>query len=443
MTVISDSYTRRLGFFRLRHRMEKSKAVVGLQWGDEGKARVIDYLTERSDYVVRFQGGSNAGHTVVAEGRKFIFHLIPSGMLHRRVHCLIGPGVVLDPWGFREEVEKLEKDMPDIRSRLVVSSGCHLVLPYHRRLDALYESLKGDQKLGTTGRGIGPCYADRSLRHGIRLATLFHAEHLRSRLETILPIQNAILTRVGDGEPIDLEELYTSLLKIADWIRPMAGDVPNIISKNLKTGKRFLFEGAQSVMLDIDYGTYPYVTSSNSSLTGLYAGCGLHPGLIDEVWGVSKVYCTRVGEGPFPTELHGAEGEKMRELGGEYGATTGRPRRCGWLDLPALRYAIETSGITAIALTKMDVLNGYDTIRVCTGYRDCSHRVYHADPLAVASIDPVYTDLLGWKCDLAHVEKISDLPAKARKLIDLVESSLDIPVKLITVGASREQTILP
>lgn len=422
--------------------MGQSVAVVGLQWGDEGKARVIDFLTEHSDYVVRFQGGANAGHTVVANGEKHVFHLIPSGVLHEGVNCLIGPGVVLDPWSFKEEVEHIKGTIADIEKRIVISSGCHLVMPYHRALDGVYESLKGDAKLGTTGRGIGPCYSDRALRHGIRVATLMDPESLRGQLETVLPIQNAILTKVGGVEAIDLEQLLSDLHEIGEWIRPFVGDVPDTINSGIDRGRSVLFEGAQSVMLDIDYGTYPFVTSSNSSMTGLFAGCGVNPSKVQETWGVTKAYCTRVGEGPFPTELLGEDGEELRTKGGEFGATTGRPRRCGWIDIPALRYAIESSAITCLAVTKLDVLTGYENIQVCTGYKGASHRIYHMAPHRIGEVEPIYETLPGWTEDLGDVRRFEDLPANAQALIRKIESSSGVPVKLITTGASREQSII-
>jgi adenylosuccinate synthase len=421
--------------------MGTSVAVVGLQWGDEGKARVIDFLTEHSDDVVRFQGGSNAGHTVVANGQKHVFHLIPSGILHDRVRCLIGPGVVLDPWGFKGEVDKIKASVPDIEKRIVISAGCHVVMPYHGMLDKVYESLKGDAKLGTTGRGIGPCYSDRALRNGIRVSTLLDPDALKSQLSTVLPIQNAILTKVGGLEPIELDELLGRLLEIAEWIRPFAGDVPQLINQGLDEGRSVLFEGAQSVMLDIDYGTYPYVTSSNSSLTGLFAGCGVNPARVKEAWGVTKAYCTRVGEGPFPTELFGDEGEDLRAKGHEYGATTGRPRRCGWLDIPALKYAIETSSINTLALTKLDVLSGYKTIKVCVGYEGQDHRIYHSDPLKASSLKPIYEEMPGWQEDLTAVRSMADLPKEARDYIEKVQVWTGLPIKLVTTGPSREQSI--
>lgn len=419
-----------------------SIAVVGLQWGDEGKARVIDYLTENSDLVVRFQGGSNAGHTVVANGEKHVFHLIPSGILHPRVRCLIGPGVVVDPWSFKAEVDSLEQKLGNLSGRILLSSGCHLVLPWHKEMDLIYEQLKGANKLGTTGRGIGPCYSDKALRHGIKVGTLVDPDILKSRLEALLPIQNTLLTKLGNAEPLKLETLFKDLCEIGEWITPFLGDVPQMINSALDDKKSVLFEGAQSVMLDIDYGTYPYVTSSNSSLTGLFAGCGVSTGRVQDAWGVSKAYCTRVGEGPFPTELDGAPAEQLREAGGEYGATTGRPRRCGWLDIPALRYAIETSAITTLALTKLDVLSTYPAIKICTAYENENHRVYHNSPHKVSSLKPIYEELPGWQCSLDGITNYDDLPAQAKTFIERIEELAAIKIKLITIGASREQSIL-
>ena len=421
--------------------MSSSVAVVGLQFGDEGKARVIDFLTEHSDLVVRFQGGSNAGHTVVANGKKHVFHLVPSGILHDKVRCMIGPGVVLDPWSFRGEVEEIKKTIPNLESRITISSGCHIVMPWHKLLDVVYENLKGEAKLGTTGRGIGPCYSDRALRHGIRVTQLLDETELRQRLDTILPIQNALLTKVGGLKPLVTEAVIKELLEIANWIRPFVGDVPNEINCALDRGDSVLFEGAQSVMLDIDYGTYPYVTSSNSSLTGLFAGCGVNTKRVDDAWGVTKAYCTRVGEGPFPTEMFGKEGEDLRAKGHEYGATTGRPRRCGWLDIPALRYGIESSSITSLAFTKLDVLTGYKEIKVCVGYEGQNHRVYHTAPHLVKNLKPIYEILPGWTEALTEVRRFEDLPKTAQSFIRKVEAWTSCPIKMITTGPSREQTI--
>jgi adenylosuccinate synthase len=422
--------------------MKKSAAVIGLQWGDEGKARVIDYLTEKSDFVVRFQGGSNAGHTVVANGKKHVFHLIPSGMLHDGVVCLVGHGVVLDPWAFKGEVDQLKADIPNIESRIRISPSCHLVLPWHQKLDVIYEDLKGDKKIGTTGRGVGPCYSDKALRHGIKVSTLIDPDLLNDRIDTVLPIQNAILEKVGGLDPIDREELMKSLYKIADWIRPFVDDVPNIIKGALDNDKYVLFEGAQSVMLDIDYGTYPFVTSSNSSLTGLYAGCGVNPKDVNEVWGITKAYCTRVGEGPFPSELLGEEGAELQKKGHEFGATTGRPRRCGWIDLANLKYAIETSGITHIALTKLDVLSGYKEIKICTGYKGETHRIYYTHPHSIGNVENEYLTMPGWEEDLSDLRDYDSLPQNAKNFIEKVESLIERPIKLITIGASREQSIV-
>lgn len=422
--------------------MGNSIAVVGLQWGDEGKARVIDYLTEKSDYVVRFQGGSNAGHTVVANGQKHVFHLVPSGILHPKVQCLIGPGVVVDPWSVKDEIEEIKTHIPNIEDRIKISPGCHLVLPYHRQLDLIYENLKGTGKIGTTGRGIGPCYSDKALRHGIKISTLLDPEHLNSRLQTVLPIQNALLTKIGEKEAIDFDNLYRDLCEIGEWIRPFVCDVPATIMSAIQDGKSVLFEGAQSVMLDIDYGTYPYVTSSNSSLTGLFAGCGVNPSLLQDAWGVSKAYCTRVGEGPFPTELLGEEAEELRQAGGEFGATTGRPRRCGWIDIPALKYSIEVSSITTLALTKLDVLTGYENIKICTSYKEHDHRVYHNAPNQAQHLSPVYLEMPGWKEDISGCRSFQDLPQTAQDFVKKIEELVQIPIKLITTGASREQSIL-
>ncbi len=421
--------------------MTQGVAVVGLQWGDEGKARVVDVLSEECDDAVRFQGGSNAGHTVVANGRKHVFHLVPAGILHPQVRAYIGGGVVVDPFELKKEVEEIGRNVPNVKERIKVAAGCHLVMPYHRSLDTIYENLKGDERIGTTGRGIGPCYADKALRHGIRAADLLEVSALRQRLETVLPIENALLEKIGGLPPLRFQELMDSLLSIGDWLRPLIADVPDLLRSALDSGRRVLFEGAQSVLLDVDYGTYPYVTSSNSCLTGLFAGAGVHPGRVGEVWGVTKAYCTRVGSGPFITELNGPEGERLRKDGDEYGATTGRPRRCGWLDIPAIRYAAETSAVTAVALTKIDVLGDYDVIRVCTSYRNENHRVYYNAPWRLAAIEPVYREFPGWKRGLQGVRRREDLPSQALAFLHFIEEQLRLPVKMVTFGAAREQTL--
>ncbi|HNN58042.1 MAG TPA: adenylosuccinate synthase, partial [Leptospiraceae bacterium] len=343
--------------------------VVGTQWGDEGKAKVIDYLSSKIDFIVRYQGGANAGHTVVVDGETYIFHLIPSGILYPNAVCVIGNGVVLDPEAFRDEVRALARRNIEAKERVIISDACHLVLPLHRIIDAHRENAAGEKKIGTTKRGIGICYGDKTMRIGLRAGDVLHADRLRDRLGHILEIKNYELKNLYRLPEVEFNALYEDLLAFGNEIRGMVKNTSLLLNENLAKGKTVLLEGAQGTGLDIDFGTYPYVTSSNTTTGGAIAGSGIDFRFLKTVTGISKAYVSRVGEGPFPTELFGAEVEKLRELGHEYGATTGRPRRCGWFDVELVRHAARVNGLTEIALTKIDVLSAYDTIKIGVGYK--------------------------------------------------------------------------
>lgn len=420
------------------------EAIIGAQWGDEGKGRVVDALGSRVDIFARYQGGANAGHTVIVDGTKYVFHLLPSGMLYPCKTCIIGNGVVIDPDQLLTELRELQEQGKD-RARLLISGAAHVVMPYHKLLDRAQESLRGKgRKIGTTGRGIGPAYVDKYSRCGIRVEDLLDGDILREKLEYNLEEKNLQFTKIYGGKPLPFDEVYEKALEWGKAMAPYVGDASLVINEALRDGKNVLFEGAQGTLLDIDHGTYPYVTSSSPIAAGGCVGLGVGPGAVDRVIGVVKAYCTRVGEGPFPTEDTGSVGERLRENGGEYGATTGRPRRCGWLDMVALRYAVRVNGMTSIALTKLDVLTGFDRIAVCMAYLVDGKRHDHF-PSGVSpqqKAEPQYIYLEGWKEDLMACREFSDLPAQARAYVEYIEKTAGVPVNLIGVGPGREQTIL-
>lgn len=420
------------------------EAIVGAQWGDEGKGRVVDSLGSRVDIFARYQGGANAGHTVIVDGTKYVFHLLPSGMLYPCKTCIIGNGVVIDPDQLLTELRELQDQGKD-RARLIISGAAHVVMPYHKLLDRAQESLRGKgRKIGTTGRGIGPAYVDKYSRCGIRVEDLLDGDILREKLEYNLEEKNLQLTKIYGGKPLSFDEVYEKSLQWGKAMGPYVGDASLVIDEALREGKNVLFEGAQGTLLDIDHGTYPYVTSSSPIAAGGCVGLGVGPGAVDRVIGVVKAYCTRVGEGPFPTEDTGPAGERLRENGGEFGATTGRPRRCGWLDMVALRYAVRVNGMGSIALTKLDVLTGFDRIAVCTAY--LADRIRHDHfPSGVSlqeKAEPQYIYMEGWKEDLTGCREYSELPAQARAYVEYIEKTVGVPVNLIGVGPGREQTIL-
>lgn len=422
----------------------RTEVILGVQWGDEGKGRVVDAIAGKCDLVVRYQGGANAGHTVIVGDEKFVFHLLPSGILHPEKTCIIGNGVVVDPEVLLEEEAGLRARGKEL-ARLILSNAAHIVMPYHKLMDQLSEaSRRKGTRIGTTGRGIGPCYADKFNRIGIRAEDLACKDALREKLTLNIKLKNEILTKIYGAEPLDFNEVFAKAREWGEKVKPWLGDCATTIACAIKSGKRVLFEGAQATLLDIDHGTYPFVTSSSPCAGGACTGAGIGPGLIDRVIGVTKAYCTRVGEGPFPTEEHGETGELLRRKGGEFGATTGRPRRCGWNDLVAVDYAVKINGINGLALTKLDVLSGFDTIKVSTAYKINSETVtaFQTNSALLLSAEPVYKEFPGWKEDISQCREFSELPKNARDYVEYIEKHAGVPVILIGVGPGRDDTIL-
>ena len=419
--------------------------IVGMQWGDEGKGKVVDLLTEYAHVVVRFQGGNNAGHTVVVGQETIILHLIPSGALYRDKTCVIGNGVVVDPQVLLQEIDELRKRGHFLDDRqLLISEDAHLIMPYHRRIDVARERMKGEGKIGTTGRGIGPAYEDKVAREGIRFGDLLDDQIFRGKLEAILSAKNHYLDACLKDQGFDLEAMFQEYRGYGQRLKKFAGNISLFIDRQIKQGRQILFEGAQGTHLDVDHGTYPFVTSSNTVAGGACTGAGVGPTRITEVIGVSKAYTTRVGGGPFPTELNDFVGEKIRERGREFGATTGRPRRCGWLDIPLLKDAIRLNGITGIALTKMDVLSEFETIRICTAYQHRGRRIEEVPShvQALKECEPVFEDHPGWKAELRNFRSFQDLPSKAQGYVRRIEELTGTEVTLVSVGEKRVETIL-
>lgn len=415
--------------------------VVGIQWGDEGKGKLVDFLTQKAHMIVRFQGGNNAGHTIVIDGEKYILHLIPSGILHKGKKCIIGNGVVIDPAVFLSEIDNLKKRGIDINDSLFISKNAHLIMPYHIAIEKEYEKGK---KIGTTGRGIGPAYTDKIARNGVRVIDLFYPEILLAKINSNLSIINFLLENLYKASPLNAEDIYNLYLKYGQEISKYVVDTEILINQGIESGNNILFEGAQGTLLDIDHGTYPFVTSSNTVTGGVCTGAGVSPLKINKILGVAKAYTTRVGEGPFPTEINGAMGECLRQKGGEYGATTGRPRRCGWLDMVALKYAIRLNGLTGLAITKLDVLDGIDKIKICIGYK-YNNTVYHDFPKEIdilQNCEPVYDEFEGWKESTAGVRDFDKLPENAKIYIREIEKILRTKVQIISTGQGREDAIL-
>lgn len=424
--------------------MARCLVVVGLQWGDEGKGKVTDLLGSRADIVVRYQGGANAGHTVVVSGRQVILHQIPSGVLTPSVQCVIGPAVVLDPQTLLQEIATLTGLGYELHpGRLAISRGANLVLPYHKALDRLRESAAGAERIGTTGRGIGPAYEDLVARRGIRTADLCNPDHLRDRLASVLPERNALIRHMG-GTPYSLDDLMDSLVPVGQTLAPYLTDTGAILSEALREGRRVLFESAQGTLLDVLHGTYPYVTSSLTTAMAAFPLSGIAMPADTRVLGIMKAYCTRVGEGPFPTEDTRDFGAHLRVRGAEFGATTGRPRRCGALDLPVLRYAIRVNGATHLALMKLDVLGGLARIPICTAYRhgDQVLDVVAPDRFTDPDLIPVFEEVPGWKEDLRGARNEADLPPAARDYLQRIEAALAVPVVLVSLGSDREDTVI-
>ncbi len=417
--------------------------VLGAQWGDEGKGKIVDFLAKDADWVVRFQGGTNAGHTILVEGKQFIMHLIPSGILHPGKKCIIGNGMVVDPPELIREMEALREEGIEVKDRLFVSGRAHVIMPYHKRLDALMERLKGGRQIGTTLRGIGPAYSDKAARWGIRMHDLLHPQRLRERMEEALKVKNLLIERFFGEEGYSLDGLFEEALSWGEILRPYICDTHSLMRKVVASGANILFEGAQGALLDIDHGTYPYVTSSNTTIGGVCTGTGVPLSIVDRVVGIAKAYTTRVGGGPFPTELRGEEGERLRRQGGEYGATTGRPRRCGWLDLVVLRYSAWMDGLTDIAVTKLDVLDGLDSVKVCVAYDIDGEKTDEMpeDLEAFSAAVPVFKTLPGWR-RTKGVTRWEDLPKSARAYLEYIEEAISLPVSIVSTGPEREETIL-
>lgn len=417
--------------------------VVGAQWGDEGKGKVVDLLGTHMDMVVRFQGGNNAGHTLVVNGKKTVLHLLPSGIMNEKADCIIGPGVVVNPFVLLSEIDTLEKEGHSC-ANVKISDRAHLLMPYHIRLDELMEQRAGAGKIGTTKNGIGPCYADKYTRIGIRVCDLKDWDVFQEKLKSVLELKNEEITKIYGGEPFDYDEMVKQFDEIRPRIVPMICDAVDKVNKALDSGKKVLFEGAQANMLDINYGTYPYVTSSSPTSAGVCVGAGVSPFKLGRVFGVAKAYSTRVGEGPYPTEQINAVGDELREKGFEYGATTGRPRRTGWLDLPVLKQAVRLNGLTDLAITKIDILSGFDSIPVCTGY-EIDGKVYDTIPASLkdyGKAKPVYVNLPGWQEDISHVEKWEDLPENCRSYIKYIEDYTGVKACLVSVNPDRTGSII-
>ena len=420
-----------------------SVVLIGAQWGDEGKGKVTDFLAEKADVIVRFQGGNNAGHTVVVGEEEFKLHLTPSGILYPDKTCIIGNGVVIDPLVLLEELEYLAGRGIDT-SNLRISLRAHIIMPYHKKLDELIEESKGNAKIGTTKRGIGPAYTDKAAREGIRFVDMLDRDEFAVQLETNLKEKNNLLAKVYGVEAFDKEAIMTEYMEYADRLRKYAADTSIIIYDTLKAGKNVLFEGAQGTLLDLDHGTYPYVTSSHPIAGAACIGAGLGPTEITKVLGIIKAYTTRVGEGPFPTELSDEVGAHLKDKGHEFGTTTGRPRRCGWFDAVIARYAVRVSGLTSMAVTKLDVLTGMDTLKICTGYR-WKNEIIHDFPAslkALAECEPVYEEMPGWNEDITSARTVSDLPQAAQNYLNRISELAGAPVSIVGVGTRRTQTII-
>jgi adenylosuccinate synthase len=421
-----------------------NRVVVGAQWGDEGKAKIVDFLTEEADLVIRFQGGANAGHTVEVGDQKFIFHLIPAGIMHPGKQCVIGNGVVLDPAQVLHEIEEVQAKGFDLDGRLWIADNAHVVLPYHKVLDQLKEKAAGKAAIGTTGRGIGPAYYDKVNRSGIRVADLLEEATLKEKLERHVAAHNQTIQKMYGAEPLSASAIFAEYLELGKRIAPYVADTVAIINSALKQGKRLIFEGAQGTVLDVDHGTYPFVTSSNTVAAAACTGSGVGPTAINQVIGVVKAYTTRVGNGPFPTEELGAIGKELRLIGHEYGATTGRERRCGWFDAVLVRRAAMVNGLTHLAITKMDVMDGFDEIQVCTHYELDGRRLdqFPSQISAVEKVKPVYETLPGWKSPTVDVREWKDLPENARKYLTRIADLLEVPIGIISLGPKRHQTIM-
>jgi adenylosuccinate synthase len=424
--------------------MGKNVVVIGTQWGDEGKGKVVDWLTEHAQGVVRFQGGHNAGHTLVIGDRKTVLRLIPSGILRPDVRVYIGNGVVLSPSALLQEIGELESAGIEVRRRLSISPACPLVLPHHVALDQAREASMGETKIGTTGRGIGPAYEDKIARRALRVQDMFHPDRFAAKLLPLLEYHNFVLTQYHKREAVSFQETLDGVMALAPQMKPMIADVAALIQDARHRGDSLLFEGAQGALLDIDHGTYPYVTSSNCLAGAAAPGCGIGPQLLDYVLGIVKAYTTRVGTGPFPTELTDATGATLAKRGNEFGSVTGRPRRCGWLDLPALKRSLQLNGVNGLCITKLDVLDGIGPIRICTAYMAGGSRVdlLPSGAEAVAECHPVYEEMPGWDRSTFGIKRFDDLPQNARAYLRRIEELAGVPIAMVSTGPERDETIL-
>ena len=424
--------------------MAKNVVVIGTQWGDEGKGKVVDWLTDHAQAVVRFQGGHNAGHTLVIGERKTVLHLIPSGILREGVTCYIGNGVVLSPEALMSEIAELEGAGVDVRGRVKISEACPLILPYHVAIDVAREAAKGAAKIGTTGRGIGPAYEDKVARRALRLRDLLVPDRFEAKLVELLDYHNFVLTKYLNAPPVDARQVRDAALRLAPELASMVADVPRALHEAQRAGQNILFEGAQGSLLDIDHGTYPYVTSSNCVAGAAAAGAGVGPAMLHYVLGITKAYTTRVGSGPFPTELDDEVGAHLRARGNEFGATTGRPRRCGWFDGAALKRSIQINGVSGLCITKLDVLDGMDEVKLCTGYRVDGELsdLLPAGAEDTARCEPVYEDLAGWRDSTVGIRRFEDLPKNARTYLERIESLCETGIDMISTGPDRAETIV-
>lgn len=425
--------------------MGKNVVVLGTQWGDEGKGKIVDLLTDQAAAVVRYQGGHNAGHTLVIDGQKTILRLIPSGILRADTQCLIGNGVVLSPEALFKEVGELEARGVPVRERLRISSACSLILPYHVALDQAREKARGEAKIGTTGRGIGPAYEDKIARRGLRVGDLFHPERLAVKLKEVLDYHNFVLQNYFNEPPVDFQKTYDEAMEHAKVMQPLVMDVVSRLHELRKAGENLMFEGAQGTLLDIDHGTYPFVTSSNTTAGGVATGSGVGPLYLDYILGITKAYTTRVGSGPFPTELFDETGAYLAKQGHEFGSVTGRPRRCGWFDAVILRRSIEINSISGLCLTKLDVLDGLETVRICTGYKDAAGNLLTEAPTDADSytgLQPVYEDMPGWSESTVGAQSLEALPANAQAYIRRIAELVEAPIDIVSTGPDRKETIV-
>jgi adenylosuccinate synthase len=424
--------------------MARNVVVVGTQWGDEGKGKVVDWLTDHAQGVVRFQGGHNAGHTLVIAGTKTVLHLIPSGILRPGVRCYIGNGVVVSPQALVQEIDTLQAAGVDVMSQLVVSEACPLILPCHTALDLAREAAKGDARIGTTGRGIGPAYEDKVARRAVRLQDLFHRERFAAKLGEMLDYHNFALKQFYRAATVDFQKTLEETLALAERIKPLVGDVPRMLYEAQREGRNLLFEGAQGTLLDVDHGTYPFVTSSNCVAGAAAAGSGVGPGALHYILGITKAYTTRVGSGPFPTELADDTGRQIATRGKEFGATTGRPRRCGWFDAAALKRSIQINGVSGLCVTKLDVLDGFEGLRIGVGYRvgRLELDILPAGAEALAECEPVYEEHSGWSDSTVGIKRFDALPDAAQRYLKRIEEVCGVPVDLISTGPDREETIV-